>query len=539
MIVVHGVTKRYAARKALDNVSLTVPRGEIALLLGANGAGKSTLLRCVLGVIAFEGQIRVDDRDPLTQGPAVRSLIGYMPQSGGLHPDLTVRQTMEFYADIRRAPHTRIAPLVEEAGLAPHLSTRVAELSGGMRQRLGFAVALVGDPDVLVLDEPTASLDSASHRWLADRLRALAAAGRTVLVSTHASQALLDAADCTFTLEDGVVVDRVARATTASEVEAIATTPTARTIGPKRGTAAPIARKELRDAIRNRWLMAYAATLGVLGLAATATAVDSITGLTLDAFGRTTATLMNLCLLLSPLVAILIGAGAIAGEHDRGTLDHLLAQPVSRRQLLLAKYLGLVIALASATAIGFLPAGVVIVSASPAMVADYLLFPALALCAAAALTGMGVLVSVTCRSAVQAQGAAVVIWFAFALLYDLLLVGSLAMSGLPAEWLAAALVANPIDAARVLGILALEPDLYLLGPAGAFLTTRLSPAGTALVLCGALAFWTTAPLGAAVAAFSFPLRRKSNEENRMFCARRLGRTRGDDRVQIRRRVAGV
>jgi Cu-processing system permease protein len=103
---------------------------------------------------------------------------------------------------------------------------------------------------------------------------------------------------------------------------------------------------------------------------------------------------------------------------------------------------------------------------------------------------------------------AVFAWFGFVLLYDLLLMGSLAASGMPAEWLAAALLANPVDAARILGVLALEPDLYLLGPAGAFIATRFSPSGAALVLLGALACWTTLPVAAAAVRFTLPAPRR-------------------------------
>ena len=99
-------------------MSLTLHPGEVTLLLGANGAGKSTLLRCVLGITDFDGEIRVAGRDPRVDGRAVRALIGYMPQTGGLHPDLTVAETMKLYADIRRAPRERCAVLLEEAGLA-------------------------------------------------------------------------------------------------------------------------------------------------------------------------------------------------------------------------------------------------------------------------------------------------------------------------------------------------------------------------------------------------------------------------------------
>jgi Cu-processing system permease protein len=505
MIQIRNVTKRYGRRVALDGVTLTLRPGDITLLLGANGAGKSTLLRCLLGITGFEGQIAVAGLDPIADGPAVRARIGYMPQTGGLHGDLTVRDTMRLYADIRQASRERGETLLAEAGLSAHVGTKVAELSGGMRQRLGFALALLTDPSILVLDEPSASLDQASRAWLAARLRQAAGEGRTVLLSTHAGQELLEIGDRCITLEDG----RVQHETPNSS----AVRPPAATLAPARdagvGTRssrpariAPIVRKEIRDAVGNRWLIGYAALLGILGLAATAAGLESTSGLALQAFGRTTATLMNLCLLLAPLVAVLMGAGAIAGEQERGTLEHLLAQPLTRTGLLLGKHAGLLTALTAATIAGFLPAGFLIaVTAGPGMIGHYLLFPAIASLVAAAMAAVGLLISVSSRSAVQAQGMAVFAWFALVLLYDLLLMGSLAASGMPAEWLAVALVANPVDAARVLGVLALEPDLYLLGPAGAFIAARLSQPGAAAVLLGALAGWATIPVLVAMARF--------------------------------------
>ncbi len=533
MIAIQHVSKQYGRRRALDDVSFDAPSGTITLLLGANGAGKSTLLRCVLGLVDFEGSIRVDGLDPRTSGVDVRSRIGYMPQNGALHPDLTVSETVAFYADVRGVPRDRGLARLAEAGLQGEAGTRVGDLSGGMRQRLGFAIALLTDPAILILDEPSSSLDAASRHWLAARLRQVAAEGRTVLVSTHAGQELLDAGERRVTLEDG----RLIATESVSSADAAAPAPGARDPHlSRRGALRPIVVKELRDALRNRWLAGFAGLLGVLGLAATASAYDSLSGFTLDSFGRTTATLMNLCLLLAPLVAVLMGASAIAGEQDRGTLEPLLAQPVSRTQLLLAKYAGLTIALAGAIGAGFLPAGLLIAARSgPAMLPHYLLFPALAMLTAAALAGVGLLVSVCSRSAVQAQGTAVVIWFASGLLYDLVLVGSLAVAGLPVGVLSTALVLNPIDAGRVLGVLALEPDLYMLGPAGAFLTTRLGPAGTAAVLVVALAAWAFLPVLAAALRFSLPLRRKQcHEEKRIGVTRRDSRPRRGYRLRIGR-----
>ncbi len=541
MIAIRNVTKRYGRRVALQDVSLTMVPGEVTLLLGANGAGKSTLLRCLLGITDYDGSISVGGFDPIANGCDVRSAIGYMPQSGGLHVDLTVRDTMQLYARIRQASASRGLTLLEEAGLTSHLDTLVGELSGGMRQRLGFALALLPDPRVLVLDEPSASLDAASRRWLAARLRSAAAEGRTVIVSTHAGQELLAAGDRTVTLEDGRVID-TACASDRETPPAVTTAPHGVTRGWRHRIARvrPIVEQEVRDGLANRWLITYALLLGGLGLAATATGINSASGLAIQAFGRTTATLMNLCLLLSPLVAVVMGAASIAGEQERGTLEHLLAQPLTRAELLLGKHLGLLAALTAATVAGFLPAGVAIaVAAGPAVLPHYLLFPVIAVLAGAAMAAIGMFISVTSRSAVHAQGMAMVTWFAFVLLYDLVLMGSLAVSGMPAEWLAAALAANPVDAARVLGVLALEPDLYLLGPAGAFLTTRLSPAGTAGLLLGALVLWALVPVGAAAMKFSIRRRLHSYAYDQHRSAAVSRRAGCGDRVHVEGGVAGI
>jgi Cu-processing system permease protein len=508
MIEIQDVSKRYGRRAALSGVTLRIPSGEVTLLLGANGAGKSTLLRCMLGITDFTGDIRVNGLDPVRDGSAVRALVGYMPQRGGLHEDLTVQETIDFHTAIRRASPDRATALLAEAGLSAHTHSKVGELSGGLLQRLGFALALLTDPPILVLDEPSASLDAASRRWLVERLRDLAAAGHTIIVSTHADHELA-AGDRQFVLEDGHVA-----ATGAGGQEGVLVSPCSQR-APDAGvapastaTATPIVWKELRDAVRNRWLIGYAVVLGLLGLVAAGTAVQSSAGLALQAFGRTTATLMNLCLLLAPLVAVSMGAASISGERDRGTLEYLLAQPFTRTRLLLGKYAGLLVSLMAATLLGFLPAGILAATSfGGGVLGHYLLFPAIAMLVGAAMLGVGMLISVSSRTAVQSQGTALFVWFAFVLLYDLLLMGALALGGLRVEVLSACLVGNPVDAARVLGVLALEPDLYLLGPAGAYLAARFSRSGAAILLLSALWVWATVPLLAAVVRFR--LRRRT------------------------------
>jgi len=255
MIEIRDVSKCYGLRAAISNVSLTLRPGEVTMLLGANGAGKSTLLRCVLGITEYEGSISVAGLDPLEEGERVRALVGYMPQTGGLHPDLTVDATLALFADIRRVPRTRSSALLAAAGLSGHRSTLVGELSGGMRQRLGFVLALLSDPRILVLDEPSASLDAASRVWLADSLRAAAAEERVVLVSTHAGQELLAVGDRRIVLEDGRVIEDVSLQPSAPHgtgTRGVVAAP------PQRATVGPLIKKEIRDAIGNRWLIGYA-----------------------------------------------------------------------------------------------------------------------------------------------------------------------------------------------------------------------------------------------------------------------------------------
>ena len=512
MSEVRDVSKSFGDRCVLDRVSIDVRPGRITLLLGPIGAGKSTLLRAVLGIERYEGDIRVAGFDAAADGREVRGRIGYLPQHGGLAPDLTVAETIAFFAALRGVPADRCAALLDEAGLRGHEDARAGELSGGLRQRLGFAVAMLGQPPILVLDEPSASLDVASRQWLAGRLRRLADGGRTVLVSTHACQELFDVADDRITMVDGRVasVDRPDPSPSGAARTAVST-PMATT--PMR-VMVTLLKKELRDARRNRWLLGCAALIAVLGLAATAAGSDNLTGAGVATFGRTSATLLNLSLLLAPLLAVLMGAGSITGERERGTLELLLAQPLTRTHLVLAKHGGLLVAITAAICAGFLPAGLMIAAAAgPGPLASFAMFPLLASACAAAMAGLGLVVSVTSRSAVQAQGTAVGLWFTFALLYDLLLIGVLAASSLPVEWLALTLLANPVDAARVLGVLALEPDLYLLGPAGAYLATRLSHGGTVWLLSAVLVSWIVLPLAAALVTFSLPLKRIRHETN--------------------------
>jgi ABC-2 type transport system ATP-binding protein len=187
-ISVEDVSKHYGAVVALDHVDLAVPEGSILGLVGPNGAGKTTLIRILVGALRPDtGIVRVLGMDPLTQRHAVRSRIGYMPQAAVLYDDLTVRENVTFFARGHEVEgiRTRVGSVLDFVDLDDAADRQVATLSGGQQQRASLAVALVHEPDVLYLDEPTAGVDPELRRVFWGRFRELARSGTTVVVSTH------------------------------------------------------------------------------------------------------------------------------------------------------------------------------------------------------------------------------------------------------------------------------------------------------------------------------------------------------------------
>jgi ABC-2 type transport system ATP-binding protein len=188
LIVAEHLTKFYGTTRAVDDVSFRVERGEVAALLGPNGSGKSTVMRILTGFFSpTAGRAWIGGVDVTEQPAAARRRVGYLPEQVALYPELTVRRYLGFVAEVKglgaAARRRAVGEAIERCGLAEVADRHTGKLSKGYRQRVGLAQALVADPEVLVLDEPTVGLDPVQTVEMRALLRRLT--DRTVLLSTH------------------------------------------------------------------------------------------------------------------------------------------------------------------------------------------------------------------------------------------------------------------------------------------------------------------------------------------------------------------
>jgi lipooligosaccharide transport system ATP-binding protein len=187
---VRNLSKRYGAQQVVRGLSFAIDRGECFGLLGPNGAGKTTTLRCILGLIDPDGGTITLCGEPVPRAAReARIRVGVVPQMDNLDPDFTVIENLQVYGRYFGLPRAtvdaRIPKLLDFAGLASKGSTGIRTLSGGMKRRLTLARALINDPDLLILDEPTTGLDPQARHLIWDGLRQLLAQGKTILLTTH------------------------------------------------------------------------------------------------------------------------------------------------------------------------------------------------------------------------------------------------------------------------------------------------------------------------------------------------------------------
>lgn len=175
------VTKSSAV--ILDRLDFVVKKGAITGLIGPSGSGKTTLMRSIVGVQTYEGELKVLGRDAGNKN--LRSQIGYVTQSPAIYPDLTVGQNIAYFASIVGAPKEQVAQVIRDVDLVKQTKQLVISLSGGQKARVSLAIALLGNPELLVLDEPTVGLDPILRNNLWGMFAALAEGGKTLLVSSH------------------------------------------------------------------------------------------------------------------------------------------------------------------------------------------------------------------------------------------------------------------------------------------------------------------------------------------------------------------
>ena len=203
IISVHNLIKRFGKATAVEQLSFDISSGETVALWGPNGAGKTTALRCLLGILPFDGTITVGGYSSRTESKMARQQIGYVPQEVRLHSDLTVQETVSFYARLRRVSTDRSATLMVEWDLTEIADKRVGNLSGGMKQRLALAIALLSDPPILLLDEPTSNLDVYTRHEFWAALEELKKVGKTLIFCTHRLDEIFRLADRVIVMDRG------------------------------------------------------------------------------------------------------------------------------------------------------------------------------------------------------------------------------------------------------------------------------------------------------------------------------------------------
>lgn len=261
------------------------------------------------------------------------------------------------------------------------------------------------------------------------------------------------------------------------------------------------ARREFRDALASKWFLLYTLAFTVLAVGVSFLSLSGVGSHGFAGFGRTAAGLLNLIMLVVPLMALTAGAGSIAGERERGTLLYLLAQPVSRTQMLLGKYLGLSASLVCSLCIGFgISAGVLAWRAGGVGVASFVILIALTSLLAVAMLSLGMLISVISRRTAVATGLALFTWLGLVFVSDLGLMASSVIFKLRVQEIFGLAAINPLQSFKMAVIVNMNASLDVLGPVGAYASQTL---GNALpwVLVSSLAVWTLAPLGLAVLLF--------------------------------------
>ncbi len=205
-IRLENIEKKYGQQQVLDKVSFSIDQGEIVGLLGPNGAGKSTLMKIITGYIKPDsGEIKILDRDVRPEDMQVKKHIGYLPEHNPLYLDMYVREYLFFIASVHRIDKKQVDEVIERTGLAPEAHKKLGQLSKGYRQRAGLAAALIHNPEILVLDEPTTGLDPNQLVEIRNLIKELGK-DKTIILSTHIMQEVEFMADRVLIIHQGKIL---------------------------------------------------------------------------------------------------------------------------------------------------------------------------------------------------------------------------------------------------------------------------------------------------------------------------------------------
>lgn len=211
-ILLKNISKNYGAQRALNEVTLTIRKGQITGLLGPNGAGKSTLMKIITGaILPTSGTAVVNGVDVVASPLQVQQSLGYLPEHNPQYLELYVREYLEYVAQLYKVDKERIPTVIEQTVLGPEQHKKIGSLSKGYRQRVGLAAALIPDPEVLILDEPTTGLDPAQLIEIRALLKNIAT-DKTVLFSTHIMQEVVELCDTVVFLQSGEIKRQCDRA---------------------------------------------------------------------------------------------------------------------------------------------------------------------------------------------------------------------------------------------------------------------------------------------------------------------------------------
>lgn len=187
-LFIKNLTKKFGEQVALNNINLTINKNEIVGLLGPNGAGKSTLMKSITGVLKIdEGEILFNERNISTHSIESKKKIGFLPENNPLYQEMYVKEYLQFVADIHQIPQDRIEEVIDLVGITPEKQKKISQLSKGYKQRVGLAQAILHQPELLILDEPTNGLDPNQIIEIRNLVKSLST-NRTIILSTHIMQ---------------------------------------------------------------------------------------------------------------------------------------------------------------------------------------------------------------------------------------------------------------------------------------------------------------------------------------------------------------